>query len=100
MTAGIILGCYGLAWLFTARLLYGRWRGELVSWSSDSWNKHKAREPETAARAMMAALAWPLVLLVGFVRFRPPPTAAEQAAENARLTGRIAELEREAGIRP
>jgi hypothetical protein len=99
MTAGIVLACYAVAWLAFARLLYGRWRVTgLHHWEIGGYYSD-ARDPEIAGRAMLAALLWPTVILTALVRFRPPPTAAERAAHEKKLKARIAELEREAGIR-
>ena len=97
MITGIILGCYAVAWLFTARVFYGRNRGE---WVKDGHTTRTVAPGQVAAGAMALALVWPLMWCAALVMFRPPPTAAERAAENARLTKRIAQLEREAGIRP
>jgi hypothetical protein len=100
--AGIVLSCYAVAWLVTARVLYGRWRASptaISSWNNDVYSHRlAAANPEIAARAMLAALLWPFLLLAAVVRFRPPPTAAERAAVEKELKARIAELEREAGI--
>jgi hypothetical protein len=119
MIAGIVLGWYALAWLATARALYGRWHGRITG--ARDCNTHgteKERERrvlrhgpccydethtgngENAAFAMLTALLWPLVLFTAAVRFRPPPTAAERAAADAKLKARIAELERENGLTP
>jgi hypothetical protein len=95
MIAGIVTGCYAAAWLLTARLLYGRWRGE--------WQNYRGQYslPSYVAAAVMAiAVVWPLVWCAALVMFRPPPTAAERATAEARLKARVAELEREAGITP
>ncbi len=108
-------GAYFALWLLTARTLYARWR---VNWDMSrhscpvhgdphrgSWQKCCFDQPAdalgaAAAAAMAVALLWPMVLLVALVRFRPPPTAAERAETENRLTARVAELERELGMRP
>ena len=118
MITGAILGCYALAWLFTARSLYHRWRSietsardcaqhgsparRRASWKPPDCCFDKAALTDSAAAAagIGTGLLWPAVLLVAAIRFRPPPTAAERAEENVRLTKRIGELEREAGIKP
>lgn len=106
MTSGIVLGCYAVVSLITARLLYARWRGEMKALGGFELYCRKCRayaaslasDHETVLRVIIAALFWPLALLVFAVVFRPPPTAAERAATEARLKARIAELEREAGL--
>jgi hypothetical protein len=102
MITGIVLGCYAVAWLFTARVLYGRWRGVIKPRPFQCWSCWSdlgaARDAEVAAWAIIAGALWPAALLVALVVFRPPPTAAEQAAENAKLTKRIGDLERELNL--
>jgi hypothetical protein len=104
MLTALIRGVYAVVWLLTTRWLYGRWRGALRPFTSSSWcdkcfgNARHVGEPETAARAIITGLAWPLALLVVTVVFRPPPTAAERAEAERRLRARVAELERELGI--
>ena len=113
MIAGIVLGCYAVTWLLTARILFARWRGADVGrrdchrhgsehhrFKSDKccYDSTSAADGEAAFYAITAAVAWPLVLLVAAVRFRPPPTAAERAEAEKKLKARIAELEREAGL--
>ena len=106
MIAGVVLGCYAVAWLLTARVLYGRWRGELTRLDGfdhycrecRSYSRSLASDHETVIRVIVAALFWPLTLMVFLVVFRPPPTAAERAAAEKKLKARIAELEREAGL--
>jgi hypothetical protein len=108
MIAAIIAGCYALAALFAARVLYGRWRSELMALGSFEHYCNNCRtlryalatDREAAMRAMAAAVAWPLTLLVFAVVFRPPPTATERAAAEAKLKSRIAELEKELGVQP
>jgi hypothetical protein len=115
VTALALSGCYALAWLVTARLLYARWRGRLDG--RRDCNKHgrqrtrltsarccyddtSTSDGENATFAMLGALFWPVVLVTAVVRFRPPPTVAERAEVEAKLKTRIAELEREAGVTP
>jgi hypothetical protein len=101
VTAAIaaILGASG--WLVTARWLYGRWRGATYTRTSSLYfEKYTKPWPEgvLAAAAMVLAAVWPLVMVAAVVRFRPPPTAAEQAAANKALKAHVAELERELGL--
>ena len=117
ITAAILTGAFA-AWLVTARALYARWRGltrgkrDCNTHGSTRYRVHRccydqtrSADGEAAALAVLAALAFPLVLLVALVRFRPPPTAMERAEAQARLEerneklqARNAELERELGI--
>ena len=118
MITAIVPGCYALAWLLTARLLYSRWRGSGTG--NRQCRQHGTAElrrlryqrvrccydaapgsdGENAACAMAAALIWPLVLLTAAVRYKPRPTAMEQREAQERLTARVAELESELGITP
>jgi len=124
MIAAIILGCYAVAWLFTARLLFARWRqAEIGSRYCETHGSATSRRLDArypfgtkpvkccldqpgwadwfaASAAAAAALIWPAVILAVAIRFRPPATAAERAAENAKLTKRITELERELDLPP
>jgi hypothetical protein len=116
MIAGIVIGCYALAWLYTARLLYGRWRANGIDHNRehlpyvcpdtakaiDSWNEID-RGPVMAG-ALALGLIWPLTLIaVPVIRFIDSAPQLSQAEMRDRLRARdrrIAELEREAGIRP
>jgi hypothetical protein len=107
-------GMYFALWLLIARRLYARWRESehknlpcprhgmppRMSYYKCCYDKPAVESSAAAALAMAAALLWPMVLLTALVRFRPPPTAAERAATEARLTARVAELEAELGMKP
>ena len=101
----LVIACvFGAAWPVMARWLYGRWRGRLKAlgeYRCDScWGYSHSRSSDTAvaARAMLAALIWPFVLVTFFVTVKPPPTADEREAANKKLQARVAELEAELGM--
>lgn len=124
----MILGGYALAWLVTARLLFGRWRaggtmtsrqGRYCTGHGDYKNAYGVRrerrtccfnqratsDGELTSFAMVAALIWPVFLAAALVRVKAPATPAEVAArekehaeEMERIKARNAELERELGI--
>jgi hypothetical protein len=111
--AGIVIGCYAIAWLVTARVLYGRWRAKSIDHNVGSfsyttkravasWNEID-RGPVMAG-ALGLALIWPLALLalpvIAFMDSAPQLSQAELRDRLAERDRRIAELEREAGIRP
>jgi hypothetical protein len=85
--------CYALPWLPAARKLYGRWRGKLEFCYDD------LSDGSVALLAMCAALVWPVAVLAALVMFRPPPAAADLAKAGEEQRRRIAELERELGLR-
>jgi hypothetical protein len=124
----MILGGYALAWLVTARLLFGRWRAGGTMTSKQGryctehgdyksvygvrkerhgccFNQHATSDGELTSFAMVGALAWPVFLAAVLVRMKAPATPAEVAAreqerteEMERIKTRNAELERELGI--
>jgi hypothetical protein len=112
MIIGIVLGCYAVAWLFTARVLYGRWRakgvdhytdypyGYATERAIDSWNDI-SRGPVMAG-ALTLALLWPLVpgalLVIRFMDSAPQLSQAEMRDRLAARDRRIAELERELNL--
>jgi hypothetical protein len=115
MIAGIILGCYALAWLYTARALYGRWRAKGIdrrlkdrylasttAASIDAWNE--IDRGSVMIGALAVALLWPLVpafiLLIRLMDGSPQLSRAEMRDRLAERDRRIAELERENGLTP
>jgi len=113
MIAGIVVGCYALAWLYTARALYGRWRakgidkdaarfGYTTESAINSWNEIE-RAPVMVG-ALGLALLWPLVpaalLAIRFLDSAPQLSRAELRDRLAERDRRIAELERENGLTP
>jgi hypothetical protein len=111
MSAGIVLGCYAIASLITARLLYGRWRAKGIDANAanfgyttdsaiDSWNEID-RGPVMAG-AFGLGLLWPLVpvfiLLIRFMDSAPQVSQAELCDRLRERNRRIADLERELGL--
>ena len=97
----VIISCYALAWLFTARRLYGTWRARLRD--RNDWYDDIDTAPVMLG-ALALALIWPLVpafmLLARFMQNSPVLSQAEMRDRLAERDRRIAELEREAGIGP
>lgn len=110
-------------WFVTARRLYGLWRGcatgkrecrrhgtvpyRRIVGPDCCYDYTAASDGEAVLYAMAAAVFWPVVCLVALVRFRPPATVAERKATAKALREqvadrdkRVADLERELGIRP
>jgi hypothetical protein len=89
-----IAACWIPWWFVTARWLYGRWRG--FTWHRFDYLARRVtrRCPDgmAAAMAMLAALAWPLVLLTVLVRWRPPRSPAEVASEAQQLAESVKAL--------
>lgn len=105
----------GLFWLASARILYGRWRitsqeHAKYGWKcwaghssysahqccfTDARNRQKTPDGYLAAAAMLCALAFPVVLLVALVRYKPPKSAKEVEAERVAFQKRIKQLEKE-----
>jgi len=114
MIAAVVIGCYAVAWLYTARWFYGRWRAKGIDHNRkdlpclcpdtakaiESWNEID-RVPVMMG-ALGLGLLWPLTLIaVPVIRFMDSAPQLSQAELRDRLTERdrrIAELEREAGI--
>jgi hypothetical protein len=118
MITGIVLGCYAVAWLLTARLLYGKFRASSIDanirrypssypaanmpGALEKWNN--VDRPIVMGAAVGAALAWPLIpialLVIRFLDSAPQLSQAEMRDRLNERDKRIAELERETGIRP
>jgi hypothetical protein len=116
MIVGIVLGCYAVAWLLTARPLYGRWRAKGIDAKRRDF-KYLCPDTPAAIRewnsidrgpvmigALGLGLLWPLlpafILVTRFLDSAPQLSQAEMRDRLAERDKRIAELEREAGIRP
>lgn len=105
MTADIAVitgaSAYAIMWLFAARWLFGHWRARMKD--SDGWYEDIDTVPVMLG-AFALALIWPLVpVLAALVRFMKSSPVLSQAEMRDRIwerDRRIAELEREAGIRP
>lgn len=100
---------YGTCWLICARLLAGHfaWRMAAASTAYD-YNTHRYEQltaPNSdqwfgaAVGGLAFGLVWPLVLLTVKLPMSKLAIGAEAAAIRRRQAERIAELEREAGIR-
>lgn len=89
MTGWLILAGYLLGWVACTRLAVRRLCG-------DADNPLEA----VMLRVLlaMAALFWPLMVIVVAISWRVPKTAEQLRREREALDRRIAELEREAGI--
>ena len=102
MIAGIAAGCYALAWLVSARIVFYVARQDEYLAPDDGMDYMLL-----AAMSVLTGLMWPLALPIALVVWHPRKTATElrEAAataewERQKLATRIAELEREAGISP
>jgi hypothetical protein len=116
MITGIVIVCYALAWLCTARLLYGRWRASGIDKKRKdlpyvcpttaeaiaSWND--IDRAAVMIGALGLGLIWPLIpsgiFLIRWLDSAPQLSQAEMRDRLAARDRRIAELEAEAGIRP
>jgi hypothetical protein len=104
MTGTVILwigvSAYLTAWLFSARWLFGHWRARMKD--GGSWYDDIDTGPIMLG-ALALALIWPLVpvfgALIRFMKSSPILSQAEMRARIGERDRRIAELEREAGIR-
>ena len=95
MITCIVIGCYAIAWLYTARRIYYVFReadfvddGDLIDYAAAGFF------------SFFLALLWPLALPMTLVMWHPRKTPAELREQLKARDRRIAELEREAGIRP
>jgi hypothetical protein len=91
-------------WLMTARFLWRRWRpggvAPLTYEEKEVGYRNKYHTVEwkpgfAVAIAMAAAVMWPLVLAVGAITLRQPPTAAEMKEKAEEPERRLARRERE-----
>jgi hypothetical protein len=100
MITWIGVPAYLTAWLFSARWLFGHWRARMID-SSNWWDDIDNGPVMLGALAL--ALIWPLIPVFGaLIRFMKSSPVLSQAEMRDRLgerDRRIAELEREAGIR-
>lgn len=94
MIAGIVAGCYAIAWLVTARCVFYAMRAD--EYAPDD----KMDAVLLGILSVFAGLLWPLALPVALVMWHPRKTPAELREQLEARDRRIAELEREAGIRP
>jgi hypothetical protein len=105
-----VAACCFAGWLVTARVLYSRWRGrvtgkrECPSHGRVDYREHyhtqgccydrtTVSDGEVAAEAMLAALAFPVLLLVVMVRWQPRLRRRRKLTE-----AEVAEIEREVGV--
>jgi hypothetical protein len=91
---------YAVTWLFSARWLFGHWRASMKD-NGDWWDD--IDNVPVMLCALAVALIWPLIPVFGaLIRFMKSSPVLSQAEMRDRLgerDRRIAELEREAGIR-
>lgn len=104
MTADLAIAAsvaYAITWLFAARWLFGHWRARMKD--NREWYDDIDTAPVMLG-AFALALIWPLVpVFAGLIRFMKSSPVLSQAEMRERIgerDRRIAQLEREAGIRP
>jgi len=93
MIAAVVIGCYAVAWLVTARLAFYAIRSDDTMAPDDGF--------EAVMMGLLSVIAgafWPLALPVALVMWHPRKTPAELQEQIRARDRRIAELEREAGI--
>ena len=93
MTGWVLLGIYVAGFVFAARKI------SVAILNADPGDNDAFDRTMSRALGALVALAWPAILVGALVTGKLPKTDKQLRADVAARDARIAELEREAGIR-